>query len=285
MRHRVRSALLVLVLGVVTASVAPAQDVNHLYDRFQVSVTGAGVLLGTNLRVDTDGGDGTDIDTEDDLGLDRAGLRPRVGFRWMPGRRHQIEASYLFINRSGERAIERDITIDSVTYTAGANLASRIGSDQLAVTYRYAFRVRESSLIGVSVGAGATFFKGEFSGTGTVTNGDQTETGTFSLKRSLTGPSLAVGLFGQWRLSPAWYLGADLRALYVPVDNIDISVLDGGAFVRYFPLHWLGLEGGYSLSSQRVEVVQKDDPLVDVGFSGRVRYLTQNLRLGVVAAF
>jgi hypothetical protein len=284
MRHRVRSALMVLMLAVAARSAA-AQEQNHLYDKFQLSLSGAAVILGTNLRVDTEDGSGTDIDTEDDLGLDRAGLRPRVGFRWMPGRRHQIEASYLFINRTGSREIDGDITIDSVTYTAGARLDSRIGSDQLGVTYRYAFHAAESRLIGVSLGLGATFFKGEFEGTGTITDGEQTETGTFAIDRSLTGPSLAIGLFGQFRLSPKWYLGGDLRALYVPIDNIDITIVDIGANVRFFPSRRIGLEAGYTLASQRIAVEQKDDPLVDLGFEGRIKYGTQNLRVGAILAF
>ena len=131
--------------------------------------------------------------------LDRAGLRPRIGFRWHPGRRHILEASYLFVSRSGDRSITRDVVIDSVTYTAGATINTKLGSDQLGVSYRYAIHASDKSLIGVGVGLGATFFDLDFTGTGTVSNGSETETGTFTVNRSITGPSASLGGFGQWR--------------------------------------------------------------------------------------
>ncbi|MCU0620129.1 MAG: hypothetical protein MUC69_01345 [Gemmatimonadales bacterium] len=281
---------LLLLLGLVlgTAARASAQDSNHLYDTFQLNVSAAGVILGTTLRVDgdTDAGTvGTEISTEDDLGLNRAGIRPRIGFRWRPGRRHELEASYLFINRSGSRAIEEDITIDSVTYTAGAQLDTRIGSNQLGVAYRWAFHAADRTQAGLSVGLGATFFRTRFEGEGTVTGGGDSTSGDFTYERNAVGPSLALGFFGRWRFADDWYLEGDVRGLYVPIDNLTATVLEVGGAVRWFPIAQLGFEAGYGLLQQRIELEQGDDPLVDVGFTGRLRYLTQNLRLGAIWAF
>jgi hypothetical protein len=284
MRDRVRSALMVLMLAVAARPVV-AQEPNHLYDTWQVSASLAGVILGTNIRVDGEEGQGTDLDTEDDLGLDRAGVRPRLGVRWHPWKRHQFEAAFIFIDRDGRKAIERDVTIDSVTYTAGAELVSDLKTNQLAFAYRYAIHASERSQIGLSLGLGATFFRGTFTGTGTITDGSQTETGTFTYESKLTGPTVALGGFGQWRVGQAWYVEADLRALYVPIDNISVTIVDVGGAVRYFPLAWLGLEAGYSLSGFKAEIEQKEDPLIDLGLAGRVRYLTQNVRAGAIVAF
>jgi hypothetical protein len=285
MRARWRGALLVLVLTAVGGRRAVAQDVNHLYDKFQVSVTGAAVILGTTIRVDSDVGDGTELDTEDDLGLDRAGVRPRIGFRWHPGRRHQLEASYIFINRSGGRSISEDVTVDSVTYTAGATIDTKLGSDQLGVIYRFAFHASDKSLIGAAIGVGATFFDVNLTGTGTISDGENTETGTFTVQKSLTGPTASIGGFGQWRLGEKWYLEADLRALYVPIDNIDITILEGGAAFRYFVKEWLGFEAGYTISSQKVEITATEGALVDSDFVGKLTYNTNTVRAGAIVAF
>lgn len=290
MRASKRGTLL-LLLGLVLGGTGRlrAQEPNHLYDTFQLNVSAAGVLLGTTVRVDgsTDAGSvGTEINTEEDLGLDRAGVRPRIGFRWRPGRRHELEASYLFISRTGSRSIDQDITIDSVTYTAGAQLDSRIGSNLLGVSYRWAFHAAERTQAGLSVGLGATFFRTRFEGQGTVSDGSGgSASGDFTYEQNSLGPSLALGFFGRWRFADDWYLEGDLRGLYVPIDNITVTVVEVGAAARWFPFTHFGFEAGYGLLQQRVEVEQGNDPLIDVGFSGRLKYLAQNLRLGAIWAF
>lgn len=281
-----RAVVVALVLGVSAASPLVGQVKNHLYDRFQVNVSAAGVILGTTVRLDGDnGGDGTELDSEDDLGLDRVALRPRIGFRWRPGRRHELEASYLFVSRTGLKSLERDITIDSVTYAAGAELESKIGQNQLGVSYKWAFHAAERTQAGLHVGLGATFFDATWIGRGRISDGSGTLADSLTFSQSLVGPSLALGGFGRFQLGERWYLEAELGGLYVPIDNIKVSVVNGGAAVRFFPLDWLGTELGYSLTSQRVTVEQKEDPLIDLGATGRIKYNTQNIRLGLIAAF
>jgi len=274
-----------LVLGVFATRPLVGQVKNHLYDKFQVSVSAAGVIIGTTVRLDSDAGQGTEVDSEDDLGLERVAIRPRIGFRWRPGRRHELEASFLGVSRSAVKSLEQDITIDSVTYTAGAELDTRIGQNQLGVNYRWAIHAAERSQFGLNVGLGATFFDWKWVGTASISNGTETIDGSATLEKSLVGPSLALGGFGRWQLGDRWYIEAELGGLYVPVDNIKVSIVQGGAAVRYFPLEWLGTELGYSLNTTRVTIDQKEDPLIDLGGTGRLNYNTQNIRLGLIAAF
>jgi hypothetical protein len=280
-----RAVAVALVLGVFAAQPLVGQAPNHLYDKFQVSLSAAGVILGTTVRLDSDDGEGTEVDSEDDLGLERLALRPRIGFRWRPGRRHELEASYLFISRSGLKTLDRDITIDSVTYTAGAELDSRIGQNQLGVNYRWAIHAAERSQFGLNVGLGATFFDSKWIGRGSISNGSGTISDSVTFEKSLVGPSLSLGGFGRWQLGARWYIEAELGGLYVPIDNIKVGIVQGGAAVRYFPLDWLGTELGYSLSTTKVTIDQKADPLIDLGATGRIKYNSQNIRLGLIAAF
>lgn len=279
--------LLVLFLGFVAAPLR-AQEPNHMYDRFEVGVSAAAVLISSTLRLDAESNGnelGTDVDAEDDLGLSKAGLRARFAFGWRPGRRHQISANYIPITRSGSKVLEEDIVIDSITYSAGAQLDTRLRSDQLGVTWQWAFHAAERTKAGLSVGLGATFFRPRLTGIGTVSDGGQTLTDTLTFQRSLTGPSFSIGGFGEFRVGRQWYVDADLRGLYVPISNITVTILDLGGAVRYYPLDWLGIEGGYSLSQQTVEAEARTSGGVDIGFTGRVRYLTQNIRLGLLGVF
>jgi len=280
-----RAVAVALVLGVFAAQPLVGQTPNHLYDKFQISVSAAGVILGTTVRLDSDAGPGTEVDSEDDLGLERVAIRPRIGFRWRPGRRHELEASFLGVSRSAVKSLEGDITIDSVTYTAGAELDTRIGQNQLGVNYRWAIHAADRSQFGLNVGLGATFFDGTWIGTASITNGSETIDGTATVEKNLVGPSLALGGFGRWQVGERWYIEAELGGLYVPIDNIKVSIVQGGAAVRYFPLEWLGTEFGYSLNTTRVTIDQKEDPLIDLGGTGRLKYNSQNIRLGLIAAF
>jgi hypothetical protein len=280
-----RAVAVTLVVGGLAAQPLVGQTPNHIYDKFQVSVSAAGVILGTTVRLDSDAGEGTEVDSEDDLGLERVAIRPRIGFRWRPGRRHELEASFLGVSRSAVKSLEQDITIDSVTYTAGAELDTRIGQNQLGVNYRWAIHAAERSQFGLDVGLGATFFDGKWIGRGSLSNGSGTIADSVTVEKSLVGPSLALGGFGRWRLGDRWYIEAALGGLYVPVDNIKVSILQGGGAVRYFPLEWLGTELGYSLITTRVTIDQKADPLIDLGGTGRLKYNSQNIRLGLIAAF
>jgi len=280
-----RAVAVAMVLGAFAAPPLVGQAPNHLYDKFQVSVSAAGVILGTTVRLDAEDGEGTEVDSEDDLGLERLAVRPRIALRWRPGRRHELEASFLGVSRSAVKSLEQDITIDSVTYTAGAELDTRIGQNQLAVNYRWAIHAAERSQFGLIVGLGAVFFDGKWVGTASISNGTETIDGSATLEKSLVGPSLALGGFGRWQVGERWYIEAELGGLYVPVDNIKVSIVSGGGAVRYFPLDWLGTELGYTLNTTQVTIDQKEDPLIDLGGTGKLKYNTQNIRLGLIATF
>ena len=61
-----------------------AQEVprSHLYDRFQATVSGTVLYLGTNIPIDPDSGEGTEIDVGDNLGIGSTTLQPRLALRW-----------------------------------------------------------------------------------------------------------------------------------------------------------------------------------------------------------
>ena len=282
----VRAVAVSVALLLAAGTPLVAQEKNHLYDKFQASASAATVFLGTTMRIDPESGEGSEVSLEDDLGLSKAGVRPRLGFRWRPWRKQEFEAFYILISRQGDRTLARDITIDSITYSAGAGLSSDIRSNQLGVNWRWALHASEKSQIGTSLGLGATFFKFDLTGSAGVTSSGETFSDSLRYQKSLPGPLFALGGYGRWRLQERWYVEADLRGLYVPIENIKIGIVDGGGAVRYFPLDWLGTELGYSLTWQKVTIDRKDNPALDLNVkSGSIKYTSQNLRLGVVATF
>ena len=97
---------LILCFGLATLATPAAQaqtSLGRLYDKWQLDLSGAVVIMGTTIRVDGAEGEGTDVKS-DDLGLPGSRFMPRASVRWRPGQRHELELGYQFARRSAERA-------------------------------------------------------------------------------------------------------------------------------------------------------------------------------------
>jgi hypothetical protein len=254
---------------------------NHLYSRFQLSAAFTRVELGSTIRVDpSDGSEGTEFDGGD-VGRGKGAWEPRFALRWQPGRRHELEVGYLFARTSGERVLVDTIAYGDTSFAAGLRVNSALQSDNASLGYRFAIHASEHSRIGLGISIGALLFKSSIDAVaGATAGGADTAIVEYGVSKSVTAPLATLGAFGQWRVGDAWYLEADARALYVPVDRITAKVAELGAAVRYFPHPSIGLELGYGLSAVRVDL----DPRADGGgLAGMIRYTLQNFRLSVIA--
>jgi hypothetical protein len=279
--HMMRwSTGLVLIALVGAGRPALAQSTkNHLYDKLQLDLSGAVVILGSNIRIDGSNGNGTDLDAEDQLGLDQTKFQPRAALRWRPGRRHQLEIGYQFARRTAEKTLDRDIIFADSTYQAGLAVNSTFNTDQAFLTYRFAFMAHDRTQIGVGVGLGALFFKMGLDALAAVGSNQV----TFSQVQDFVGPTASLGLFGNFRLGDRWYLESDLRAMKVGIDRIDAKIWEANLAGRYFLSDKVGLEAGYGISWLELTVAAKTDGggLTDLE-SGKIKFNLQNLRFGVV---
>jgi len=278
---------LALVLQAIVARPLHAQpEANHLYDKYEIDFSGADVLIGPKVKVDSDNSDGTEIDTGDVLGISRNGFEPRLAFRWRPGHRHEIEVGYLFLNRSGEKQLTRDITVKDTTFTAGLTLNSTFAADNAFLSYRYAFTAKEKTQIGAELGLGAIFFDLGIDALAGVSSGNASLSASYGASGGFTVPTLALGLYGRFRLGERWYLEADAGAIGGSIDNITVTLFQGGLAGRYFLSKRIGFEAGYGITTVKLTVDQEGSGgLFDPAFDGSIKYPFQNLRLGVIAAF
>jgi hypothetical protein len=262
----------------ITASAAGAQGVNHLEDRWQLLLSGAEVHLGSKLRVD-ENGEGTLIDIERILGLKDSRFQPRIAGTWSISRKHEIELGYQWVRRDAGAVLSRDIVFRDSTYHLGASVNTSFNSDQLFGTYRWAFRVRDQSEYGLSVGFGALFL--DF-GLAALTSGPNS-TIAFENKKTATEPSASIGLYGKWRPGGSnSYIGADGRGIKVAAGDFDATVWEGNVEYRYYFGPMWGGELGWGISDYSVDVTEKNS-------SGgnrltQVRYNLMNWRFGLVLA-
>ncbi len=255
---------------------------NHLYDRFQLSLSGAQVWLGPRVRVDAGNGTpGTEVDGKD-VGASNSTSEPRLALRWRPGTRHELDVGYQFARRSGGRVLADTIYVADTSFAAGLRVESAFKADQAFLNYHFAFRVRERSQIGAVVGVGVLFFHADIDAiSGATTGGPDTTIVPYSASKGIDIPTLSLGLYGRWRTGDRWYIESDARALTFDYGRVGVLVIEGGAAARYFVKPHFGVELGYGLSGIRVTLDPKTDG--SPSLTGRLRFTLQNLRLGVVA--
>ena len=277
--RRIRRLAIVPLFGLVALGAAPAaqaqSSIGNLYNKWQIDLSGAMVLMGSTIRVDGANGEGTDVDS-DVLGLSKSRLEPRISVRWRPGHKHELELGYQYARRDAEKTLDREIIFNDSTYDVGANIKTNFRTDQAFLTYRFALKAAERSQLGLGVGIGLLPFKFEIDALGSVNGGEEV---TSSGEKSLLGPTASIGAYGRWLLGERWYIESDLRGIKIKIDRLHASVVEANLGGRYFLSPKFAADLGYGISSIRLEVDPRDS---GKGFSGKIKYPLQHVRLGMV---
>ena len=188
----VASAVVLLVLaGAGPASAQGSQDwaaVKGMDERFRLDMGGCFQKFETTIRVDSaTTGRGTEVNLEDDLGLDSNQANFRADGYWRFGRHGRLDFAYTAWNRKADRVIDRDITVGDTTYHAGASLESQLKVTFAELYYGYSFWNTPKFEAGLQLGLTALFNKVRFEGTGTITGGGGSTGGSFSTKNQSLG--------------------------------------------------------------------------------------------------
>lgn len=282
MRRAVRwlsSLVLLLVAPAALLAQSGYTAPNHLYDKWQLSASGTLMLYSTSLRIDPDGdGEGTEIDAEDVLGLEATNFEPRLAGRWRFGHRHELEAGWQWADRNSSKTLVDTIFIKDTSFAAGLRVNAKFNTNQLFLTYRYAFVAKEKSQIGLGVGLGAIFLDERIEALAGATGGTDTVTVSYAQEESFPGPTASFGLYGRFRIGNRWYLEPDARALYLKISNVKATVFEGGLAAKYWFSDDFGAEVAYGIGAYSVTLT-RDGTLVDL--SGKIKYTNQGIRFGL----
>jgi hypothetical protein len=274
-----RPTLLFLAAAAAILAAAPAiaQEQNtSLYHKFEISPSVTSAILNSNIRVDSESGAGTDVDAEDDLGLQTVRWEPRIMARWRPGRHHEIEGGYQFARRNNEHQLERTITVRDTTFDAGLNVKTHLNTDIAYLNYRYAIIAKDRTQAGIGLGLGALPFK---FGIDALASAGSKEV-TYTAGENLTVPVGALGIYGRFLLGTKFATEVDTRIVKLQIDRFDVQFVQLNAAGRYFPSPRYGFELGAGADAAKVDIGPREGANVQV--SGRVKYSITNVRLGFV---
>lgn len=275
------SLLLVATPALVPAAEVPADtqvegssDFSLLNDRFMVSLGTFLLNQETKIAIDGSAGNGTEINTEEDLGF-RDADRFRLDATWRFAPKHKVRAMYFSVSQSAAHQLDRDITVGDAVYPASVTVTSRKSTDVYELAYEYAFLRRPNYEVTVSAGLHAMDYEFSITGTGTV-NGQTGQVHTETA--SVTAPLPVFGLRGLWQIAPKWYLDAQFQYFTLEIDNIDGEVTDFRAGVTWmFAKHW-GLGAGYNRFVTNVGANRNS-------FTGDLKWTYSGAQVFVTASF
>lgn len=213
---------------------APKPKPNVVEDRLRVEVNFLGARPSTKLRVDASPTDpGTEINAEDDLGLDDFQLLPQVELTLLPGERHLIRLSRFAIDRSAAKHLEKNISFDNEDYLVGERVDSILDLTMFGLTYGYRFLMTPRAEISASFGIQIADVEANAVVRSRVVR--ESENGV--------APLPLLGVEGRFDFSPRWSMEA--RVQYLTVNEIDVngSILDArlGVTWRMNPYLLFGL--------------------------------------------
>jgi len=197
----------------------------------------------------------TEIDLEDDLGMDDSEILPAIYAGARLGGGFVIAAEYFSLNRDTTATISRNITVDNVTYPVNGSVSAGFGTDVYRLSIGYVFLGNETSELGVAIGVHATELEFEISGQGSVGGAPVSNQ---VRRKDVLAPIPTLGVFGSVEVAPRVILSGRADYLGLGIDDYDGSVLNLQASASYRIMDNVGIGVSYRYVDYDLDV-EKDD--------------------------
>ncbi len=251
---------LVLLSGLATERVLADSDksaaVTSLFDsKYSLALGGFFPRVKSKFTLNGPGGGGTEIDMEDDLGLNSGTSSAWIAFDWRFKPRHKLEVEWFQLNRKGSRSASRSFTIDNTTVGVGASVDSKSDFNLGRVTYGYSI-IRKNNLdLSVLVGAHIATVKATITASGNVSvDGVPVLAGSVTESSStLTIPLPHLGGSLSYEFTPR--ISGKLAVLGFALDLGDYSgyLLEVDATMAYQLSKYFGIGGGLKYFNLNVQ--------------------------------
>ncbi len=231
------------LLLTILASPTLAQDnpyISPTVERVRISLGVMQMSSATKLRIDsTSGVQGTDIDVENDLGMDKSKTGPKFQAMIRVSERHRLRFDYFTLDREAFKNIEKPISFRNENLVVGDPVDSQLSLRTLGITYGYSFVRRENFELAGTFGVNLL----DFSARARV----QQPNRRIDQREDQAGPFPTLGLETTWVISKRFYLDARYQYLKLSISELDGSLgfFELATMYRWRPNVSVGL--GYSM--------------------------------------
>ena len=238
-------------------------------DTLRVEVNLLSASIDTRLRVDESLLlPGTEIDAEDDLGLDDSALMPQAEITLLPGTHHLIRLSGFNTRRTASEVIDREIFFDDEVYEVNERVDSQFDLTLFGLTYGYRFIVRDRGELTATFGIQIA----------SVDANAVVRSRVIRDAESGVAPLPLAGLEGRFDFSSRWSAEARIQYLGANIEDIDGSITDARIALTWRANPYLVFGLGYRSFSIEVDSRDEDDPgLIDLKLSGPVLFARASL--------
>ncbi len=257
-------ALLALLAPSIALSQAPTSEL--LDGKFFFRIGGqAFTRFRTSVRIDSERlGLGTEFSLEDDTNLEETITVVRLDGVYRFTDRHSMGFSYYDIDRTGSRAIDREITWDGEVFPINTTLESHFREKIFKVSYAYTFLIRPKGVMAASVGLHTMRFD----------TGLRAFDGSRERSNSTEAPLPVIGIRGQYRFGEKWRFVGQIEWLDVEVGDYEGTFSDTILTVEHDTWDRFGL--GFGINSFGLDLRSGDSKLMgilDINFDSFVIYL------------
>lgn len=271
--------VLVALAVLMTFSVATAQaggvsvGTSKVLDRWSLNIGGYLTGLSTDLRLDNpiDGGEGTEINLEDDLGFSSSETVPRLRLAFIMGKRHEISAGWYRTERDSRTTLTQEISWGEETFPIDIDVGAFYNTEFFDVAYTYWFYSSENTSLGITGGLVLATLS---SGVGVAFIGQEIEIGQ-DLSTDIPVPQLGFSV--NHHLGSGFVLAGGLGYIAFGLDDWEGDVTTAFAAIEHRTWKNLGFGAGYGYTNYDVDANSAD-------FLGRFKYNVSGFQIYMRAA-
>ena len=190
--------------------------------RFETEVNYWDAALDGKVRINETGITGTEIDLVNDIGLDEEKGIPEYVFSLRFSERNQFHLSYFSADYSGSKLLTKNITYKGQNFAASTNVSGSLEMTIVDAHYGYSLVKDETLEIQPCLGVKYAGIESSLS-----------STAVGSISEEIKGAVPVIGLRVKADLGDRLIAGIDVSGVAVDIDDIDGSLIDLRASLRY----------------------------------------------------
>lgn len=267
-----RHLVLAVVIGTALATPVAAQEFDEasspLFERFKFSGFGFLPETSTTIRFDQVDGDlGTELDFEDDLGLDDREFLPAGVVSWRLGRQTRLEGSFFTLSREATREIDVEIDFGDETFERDVEVGTFFDTDILRASFFYSFLHDPQAELAVGLGLHLLW----------VDLGLEAGDIERSVETDVTAPLPVLSVHGAYAFSPKFLLNGTGQLFALEIDRYDGELINLYGGFEYFFSPVVGATLGYDFYSIDLDVTGEREE-----FEGKIDFTYHGPRIGLV---